>query len=88
MEETMSRVIVLAAAVGLLASTTVYAQDNKDWCTSAHMKQMDQKIGQMTDATKKKEATMHLDQSKAAMGKGDTAGCIEHMKQAHTAMGM
>ena len=84
----MTRAITLAAALGLLASTCVYAQDNKDWCTDAHMKQMDQKVAQISDATKKKEATMHLDESKAAMKKGDTAGCIAHMKQAHTAMGM
>jgi hypothetical protein len=84
----MSRVPFFAAVVAALAFVPAYAQDNKDWCTSTHMKQMDQKIGQMTEATKKKEATMHLDESKAAMDKGDTAGCIEHMKQAHTAMGM
>lgn len=84
----MSKISVCAAVVAGLALTPAYGQDNKDWCTAAHMKEMDQKIAQMTDAYKKKEATTHLDQSKAAMDKGDTAGCIEHMKQAHEAMGM
>ena len=36
------------------------------------MKQMDSMIAKMTDAAKKKEATSHLDMSKAAMKKGDT----------------
>ena len=31
----------------------------------AHMKEMDGMIAKMTDAAKKKEATMHLDKSKA-----------------------
>ena len=38
----------------------------QDLCNDAHMKQMDDMIAKMTDATKKKEATMHLDMSKAA----------------------
>jgi hypothetical protein len=88
MEEIMSRVTAIAAAIAILACAPAFGQDNKEWCTDAHMKQMDQKIAQMTDADTKKEATTHLDQSKAAMKKGDTAGCIEHMKQAHEAMGM
>jgi hypothetical protein len=52
------------------------------------MKEMDQKIGQMTNATTKKEATSHLQQSKDAMQKGYTPGCIEHMKEVHEAMGL
>jgi hypothetical protein len=84
----MSRLSLFAAVLVTLAIAPAYAQDNKDWCTDAHMKQMDQQVGQMTDAAKKKEASMHLQQSKDAMAKGDTAGCIAHMKQAHTAMGM
>ena len=54
----------------------------------AHMKQMDSMIAKMTDAAKKKEATSHVDMSKAAMKKGDTAGCMKHMAQAHKAMGL
>lgn len=84
----MSRMTILAAAIAAFAFAPAYAQDNKDWCTDAHMKQMDEKVAAMTDEAKKKEATMHLKESKAAMGKDDTAGCIEHMKQAHSAMGM
>ena len=35
-----------------------------------------------------KSAQMHLDQSKAAMKKKDTKGCIKHMEEAHKAMGL
>lgn len=42
----------------------------------------------MTDAAKQKEATAALDQSKAAMKKGDTTACMKHMAAAHKAMGM
>jgi hypothetical protein len=52
------------------------------------MKQMDDMIAKMTDATKKKEATTALDMSKAAMKKGDKAGCMKHMNEAHKAMGL
>jgi hypothetical protein len=40
------------------------------------------------DAAKKKEATTAVDMSKAAMKKGDTAGCMKHMDEAHKAMGL
>jgi len=60
----------------------------QDLCNDAHMKQMDDMIAKMTDATKKKEATTALDLSKAAMKKGDTAGCMKHMNEAHKAMGL
>ena len=59
-----------------------------DLCNDAHMKQMDDMIAKMTDAAKKKEATMHLDMSKAEMKKGDMAACMKHMNEAHQAMGM
>jgi hypothetical protein len=52
------------------------------------MKQMDEMIAKMTDAAKQKEATMHLDMSKAEMKKGNTAECMKHMEEAHKAMGM
>jgi hypothetical protein len=42
----------------------------------------------MTDAAKQKEATAALDQSKAAMKKGDKAGCMKYMDEAHKAMGL
>jgi hypothetical protein len=57
-----------------------------DLCNDAHMKQMDQMIAEMTDAAKQKEATAALDQSKAAMKKGDTTACMKHMAEAHKAM--
>ena len=34
------------------------------------------------------EATMHLDMSKAEMKKGNEAGCMKHMNEAHKAMGL
>jgi len=52
------------------------------------MKLMDDTIAKMTDAAKMKEATTALDMSKAAMKKGDTAGCMQHMEEAHKAMGL
>ena len=69
----------------LVAFSPVYAASE---CTEAHMKEMDGMIEKMTDAAKKKEATMHLDKSKAEMKKGDEAGCMKQMNQAHKAMGM
>jgi hypothetical protein len=52
------------------------------------MAQMDKMIADMKDEAAKKEATMHLDMSKAEMKKGNEAGCMEHMAEAHKAMGM
>lgn len=75
--------VVLMALFGL---SQAYAAE--DLCNDAHMKQMDQMIAKMTDAAKQKEATMHLDQSKAAMKAGDTAACMKHMDAAHKAMGL
>jgi hypothetical protein len=79
---------LLAAAV--ITATTLWTAlvAAQDLCNDAHMKQMDEMIAKMTDAAKKKEATTHLDMSKAAMKKGDTAGCMKHMNEAHKAMGM
>ena len=82
----MLKTSVLAAFLGIAAAVSpVYAQD---LCTDAHMKQMDDMIAKMTDATKKKEATTALDMSKAAMKKGDKAGCMKHMDETHKAMGL
>ena len=82
----MLKTSVVAAFVGIAAALSpAYAQD---LCTDAHMKQMDDMIAKMTDATKQKEATTALDMSKAAMKKGDKAGCMKHMEAAHKAMGM
>ena len=84
----MLRVSVLAVAVALIALVPAYGQDKEAWCTDAHMKQMDASIAKMTDAKMQASAKMHLDESKAAMKKNDTAGCITHMEEAHKAMGM
>jgi hypothetical protein len=73
----------VAALMVVLAIGLVYAA--QDLCDDAHMKQMDDMIAKMTDAAKKKEATTALDLSKAAMKKGDTAGCMKHMEEAHKA---
>ena len=79
-----------ASFVAAVLTTMVFspAFAAQDLCNDAHMKQMDDMIAKMTDAAKKKEATMHLDMSKAEMKKGNTAGCMEHMNEAHKAMGM
>jgi hypothetical protein len=81
----MLKVSVLAAFLAVMAVYPAYAQD---LCNDAHMKQMDDMIAKMTDDSKKKEATAALDMSKAAMEKGDTAGCMKHMEEAHKAMGL
>ena len=57
-------------------------------CTDAHMAQMDSMIAKMSDAAKKMEATSHLHMSKAAIKKGDTAGCMKHMQEAHKVIGL
>jgi len=82
----MIRASVLAAFMAVAALSPAYTA--QDLCTDAHMKQMDDMIAKMTDATKQKEATTALDMSKAAMKKGDKAGCMKHMEAAHKAMGM
>jgi hypothetical protein len=81
----MLKVSLVAAFLAAMAFTPAFAQD---LCNDAHMKQMDDMIAKMTDATKQKEATTALDMSKAAMKKGDKAGCMKHMEAAHKAMGM
>jgi hypothetical protein len=82
----MIKTSLLAAFLSILAFPPAYAA--QDLCNDAHMKQMDGMIAKMTDAAKKKEATTALDMSKAAMKKGDTAGCMKHMEEAHKAMGL
>jgi hypothetical protein len=81
----MLKVSLVAAFLAAMAFTPAFAQD---LCNDAHMKQMDDMIAKMTDATKQKEATTALDMSKAAMKKGDKAECMKHMEAAHKAMGM
>lgn len=81
----MLRQVLLATVVPLTVLGSAQAQD---LCNDAHMKQMDQMIADMTDAEKQKEAIAALDQSKAAMEKGDTAECMKYMDEAHQAMGL
>ncbi len=82
----MLKVLQAAAFMALLGASQAYAA--QDLCNDAHMQQMDKMIAEMTDAAKQKEATEALDQSKAAMKAGDTAGCMKHMDAAHKAMGL
>ena len=83
----MLKVTLVAAFIAVAACSAVSA-GSQDLCNDAHMKQMDEMIAKMTDAAKKKEATMHLDMSKAEMKKGNTAECMKHMEEAHKAMGL
>jgi len=64
---------------GFASAVAMGAASAADLCNEGHMKQMDQMIADMTDEAKQKEATMHLDQSKAAMKAGDMDGCMKHM---------
>jgi hypothetical protein len=81
----MFKTLPVALFVTAMSLSPAYAAGE---CTEAHMKQMDGMIAKMTDAAKKKEATMHLDMSKAEMKKGNEAGCMKHMNEAHKAMGL
>ena len=78
----------LIAAFIAVAALSPASAVSQDLCNDAHMKQMDEMIAKMTDPAKQKEATMHLDMSKAEMKKGNEAGCMEHMAEAHKAMGL
>lgn len=82
----MFKASIVTAFLAVMAFSPAYAA--QDLCNDAHMKKMDDMIAKMTDASKKKEATAALDMSKAAMKKGDTAGCMKHMDEAHKAMGL
>ena len=88
----MYRAPLAAAFLALMALAPTSAQEKmdkgKDWCTDAHMKQMDADIAKMSDSAKQKEAKSHLTMSKDAMKANDTAGCVKHMEEAHKAMGM
>lgn len=88
----MLRASILAVIVALMALVPAYGQEKmdmgKEWCTDAHMKQMDADIAKMSDAAKQKEAKSHLAMSNDAMKAKDTAGCVKHMEEAHKAMGM
>ena len=78
---------VLATAIMLVPAYG--AEDKaKEWCTDAHMQQMEDSIAKMTDAAKQKEAESHLAMSKGAMQSNDMKGCVQHMEETHKAMGL
>ena len=80
---------LMVAFAAFLICAPAAAQDKaKDWCTDAHMKQMDDDIAKMSDAKKQKEAKEHLAMSKDAMKAKDMDGCVKHMEAAHKAMGL
>ncbi len=85
----MLKAPMVAVVASVLACTSALAQDKaKDWCTDAHMKQMEGDIAKMKDAAKQKEAQGHLTMSKDAMKANDSAGCVKHMEATHKAMGL
>jgi hypothetical protein len=84
-EDVMFKMFPIAAFVAVMSLSPAYAAGE---CTEAHMAKMDKMIAEMKDEAAKKKATMHLDASKAEMKKGNEAGCMEHMQEAHKAMGM
>lgn len=81
----MIKNMLLAAFVSAFVVSPAVAAD---LCNDDHMMQMDQMIADMTDEAKQKEAMAALDQSKAAMKKGDTEECMKYMDEAHAAMGL
>ena len=81
----MFKVLPIAALVAVMSLSPAYAAGG------VHRRpygEMDKMIAKMTDEAAKKEATMHLDMSKAEMKKGNEAGCMAHMQEAHKAMGL
>jgi hypothetical protein len=84
----MLRPLLFAGFITAAMLTPAYADEQKEWCNDAHMQKMNAMIAKMTDPAKQKSAQMHIDESDAAMKKGDMAGCVEHMKEAHKDMGL
>ena len=82
----MLKASLIAAFIAFTLSPAFAA--SQDLCNDAHMKQMDEIDRQDDRRRQKKEATMHLDMSKAEMKKGDMAACMKHMNEAHQAMGL
>ncbi len=82
----MLKISVFTASLAFMALSPAFAAN--DLCNDAHMKQMDDMIAEMTDASKKSEATEALNKSKAAMEQGDTATCMKYMEETHKAMGL
>ena len=85
----MLKALALAAFVAIACVPARAAEDKaKEWCTDAHMQQMEDDIAKMTNATKQKEAKSHLTMSKDAMKAKDNDGCVKHMEETHKAMGL
>jgi pentose-5-phosphate-3-epimerase len=85
-EDVMRKALSIAAFLTAMAVSPAFAAS--ELCTDAHMQKMDKMIAEMSDAAAKKQATMHLDMSKAEMKKGNEAGCLSHMQEVHKAMGL
>ncbi len=84
---TMTLTALLLTTAMLLPATA--ADDKaKEWCTPTHMQKMDDMAAKMTDAAKQKDAQSELAMSRGAMDNEDMAGCVMHMENAHTAMGL
>jgi hypothetical protein len=86
----MRAIALIAALLTASLVAPAYADESqaKEWCNDAHMQKMDAMIAKMTDAAKKNEAESQLTMSKTAMKANDMTGCVDHMKEAHKAMGL
>ena len=88
----MLKATLAVAFVAAIALAPAYGQEKQDkakeWCTDAHMQQMDDQVSKMADTGKKKTAMKQIEKSKAEMKKGDMKGCVAHMEKAHKAMGI
>ena len=84
----LKQAMFAAIAAALTIVPAAAAEEHADWCTDAHMKQMDTQVAAMTDAKKQKSAQAHLDKSKDAMKKGNTKESVVQMKMAHKDMGL
>lgn len=88
----MLKAPLIAAFVAVMALVPAYGQEKmdkgKEWCTDAHMKQMDGDIAKITDADKKKAAMTALEASKAEFKKNNMDGCVKNMEEVHKAVGL
>ena len=82
----MLKASLIAGLAAVVLALPAYAASEQ--CTDGHMQQMRKMIAEMPDEAQKKAATTHLDMSEAEMKKGNEAGCMQHMAEAHKAMGL
>jgi hypothetical protein len=75
----MRKALSIAAFLTAMAVSPAFAAS--ELCTDAHMQKMDKMIAEMSDAAAKKQATMHLDMSKAEMKKGNEQGACRICKK-------